>query len=81
VNGERMQDGRSAEMIFSIPELVAYLSTVVTLWPGDVIFTGTPPGVGMARTPPCFLGPGDHLYSWVEGIGDLHQHFVDRDNL
>ena len=76
VNGEKMQEGRSAEMIFSIPELVAYLSTIVTLWPGDVIFTGTPPGVGMARTPPRYLAPGDHLHSWVEGIGDLHQHFV-----
>jgi len=76
VNGEKVQEGRTSDMIFSIPELVAYLSTVVTLLPGDVIFTGTPPGVGMGRTPPLFLHPGDLLHSWVEGVGDLHQRFV-----
>ncbi len=76
LNGETMQAGRSAAMIFSIPELVSYLSQVVTLWPGDLIFTGTPPGVGMGRTPPRYLAPGDHLRSWVEGIGELHQTFT-----
>jgi 2,4-diketo-3-deoxy-L-fuconate hydrolase len=76
VNGEEMQKGRTAEMIFGVPELVAYLSSVVTLFAGDIIFTGTPPGVGMGRTPPRYLSPGDHLHSWVEGIGALDQHFV-----
>jgi 2,4-diketo-3-deoxy-L-fuconate hydrolase len=66
-----MQSARTSLMIFPVPELIAYLSNVVTLFPGDVIFTGTPPGVGAGRTPPVFLAPGDHLRSWVEGIGEL----------
>ena len=77
VNGEEMQKGRTSDMIFSIPELVAYLSGIVTLYPGDVIYTGTPPGVGMGRTPPRYLNVGDHLHSWVEGLGELHQRFVN----
>ena len=76
VNGEQMQKGRTADMIFPVSELVAYLSTVVTLYAGDVIFTGTPPGVGLGRTPPRFLSAGDRLHSWVENVGDLQQHFV-----
>ena len=59
VNGHPMQAARTSLMIFPVAELVAYLSTVVTLLPGDVIFTGTPEGVGMGRTPPVFLGSGD----------------------
>jgi 2,4-diketo-3-deoxy-L-fuconate hydrolase len=77
VNGEEMQKGRSSDMIFSIPKLVSYLSGIVTLFPGDLIYTGTPPGVGMGRTPPRYLQAGDHLHSWIEGLGDLQQHFVD----
>lgn len=76
VNGEDVQKARTADMIFSVPDLVAYLSSIVTLYPGDVIFTGTPPGVGMGRTPPRFLTPGDSLRSWIEGIGELRQTFV-----
>lgn len=76
VNGEKVQDGRTRDMIFTVPQLVSFLSSVVTLWPGDLIFTGTPPGVGMGRTPPRFLQAGDRLHSWVEGIGDLNQRFV-----
>lgn len=76
VNGEKVQDGRTSDMIFSVSTLVAYLSTVVTLLPGDLLFTGTPPGVGMGRTPPRFLHEGDLLHSWVEGIGDLYQRIV-----
>jgi 2-keto-4-pentenoate hydratase/2-oxohepta-3-ene-1,7-dioic acid hydratase in catechol pathway len=57
---------------------VAYLSTVATLYPGDVIFTGTPAGVGFGRKPPRYLAPGDELRSWIEGIGDLSQRFVSR---
>jgi 2-keto-4-pentenoate hydratase/2-oxohepta-3-ene-1,7-dioic acid hydratase in catechol pathway len=76
VNGVVMQKGRSSDMIFSVAELVAYLSGVVTLFPGDVIFTGTPPGVGMGRTPPRYLRNGDVLRSWVEGIGTITQTFV-----
>ena len=76
VDGQTMQSARTSLMIFPVPELIAYLSNVVTLFPGDVIFTGTPPGVGAGRTPPVFLAPGDHLRSWVEGIGELHQRLV-----
>jgi 2,4-didehydro-3-deoxy-L-rhamnonate hydrolase len=75
VNGEEMQKSRTADMIFSVPQLVAHLSSVVTLYPGDVIFTGTPAGVGVGRTPARFLSPGDELRSWVEGIGELRQRF------
>jgi 2,4-didehydro-3-deoxy-L-rhamnonate hydrolase len=78
INGAEMQRGRTSDMIFSVPDLVSYLSGIVTLLPGDVIFTGTPPGVGMGRTPPQYLREGDHLHSWVEGLGDLNQRFVHR---
>jgi 2-keto-4-pentenoate hydratase/2-oxohepta-3-ene-1,7-dioic acid hydratase in catechol pathway len=76
VSGVVMQKGRSSDMIFSVSELVAYLSSVVTLFPGDIIFTGTPPGVGMGRTPPRYLREGDVLRSWVGGIGTITQTFV-----
>jgi 2,4-diketo-3-deoxy-L-fuconate hydrolase len=76
VNGTVMQDARTSQMIFPVPALVAYLSEVVTLYPGDVIFTGTPPGVGMGRDPQVFLEPGDVLVSRIEGIGELRQSFV-----
>jgi 2,4-diketo-3-deoxy-L-fuconate hydrolase len=76
VNGEIMQNGRSSDMIFPVSELVAYLSGIVTLWPGDIIFTGTPSGVGMGMTPPRFLRDGDTVRSWIEGIGSLTQTCV-----
>jgi 2,4-diketo-3-deoxy-L-fuconate hydrolase len=76
VNGEQMQSGHTSDMIFPIPELVAYLSGIVTLFPGDIIFTGTPSGVGMGRTPPRYLEHGDRLHSWIEGLGQLEQTFV-----
>jgi len=69
VNGERMQDGRTADLIFSVPELVSYLSSVCTLEPGDLVFTGTPSGVGVARD--RFLQPGDVITSTAEVIGSL----------
>jgi 2-keto-4-pentenoate hydratase/2-oxohepta-3-ene-1,7-dioic acid hydratase in catechol pathway len=76
VNGVMVQKSRTSDMIFPVSEIVAYLSGIVTLWPGDVIFTGTPPGVGMGRTPPQFLHDGDVLHSWIEGIGTLTQTFA-----
>jgi 2,4-diketo-3-deoxy-L-fuconate hydrolase len=76
VNGTVMQDARTSQMIFPVPALLAYLSEVVTLYPGDVIFTGTPPGVGMGRDPQVFLKPGDVLVSRIEGIGELRQSFI-----
>jgi len=75
VNGEPMQKARTSDMIFPVAELIAYLSKVVTLYPGDVIFTGTPPGVGMGRQPQVFLKPGDRLRSYIEGVGEMVQEF------
>ncbi len=69
VSGERMQDSRSSYLIFSVPKLVAYLSSICTLSPGDLIFTGTPQGVGMAKDQ--YLVEGDEIVSGADGIGEL----------
>lgn len=76
INGSEMQNGRTSQLIFSIPSLIAHLSSIVTLHPGDLIFTGTPAGVGLGRDPQVWLAPGDELVTWVEGIGELRQSFV-----
>jgi len=78
VNGETVQESRTSEMVFTVPRLVAELSAVVPLLPGDVIFTGTPAGVGFARTPPRFLAPGDVITSTIEGIGTMTTRCVGR---
>jgi 2-keto-4-pentenoate hydratase/2-oxohepta-3-ene-1,7-dioic acid hydratase in catechol pathway len=70
LNGTRMQTGNTSIMIFTVAELVSYISTYMTLVPGDVITTGTPPGVGMARNPRVFLKPGDELRLTVSGLGE-----------
>jgi 2-keto-4-pentenoate hydratase/2-oxohepta-3-ene-1,7-dioic acid hydratase in catechol pathway len=70
VAGERMQAARSSQLIFSIPTLVAYLSSICRLYPGDLIFTGTPSGVGMARG--RYLSPGETIVSGADIIGELH---------
>jgi 2-keto-4-pentenoate hydratase/2-oxohepta-3-ene-1,7-dioic acid hydratase in catechol pathway len=77
VNGEEVQKARTSDLIFPVPELVSRLSHIVTLWPGDLIFTGTPSGVGYARTPPRFLHAGDVLTSYIEGIGELRNPCVE----
>jgi 2-keto-4-pentenoate hydratase/2-oxohepta-3-ene-1,7-dioic acid hydratase in catechol pathway len=74
--GETLQTSRTSMLIFDIPTLVEYISAVCPLLPGDLIFTGTPEGVGYARKPPRFLHPGDVLTSTIEGIGDLVTHLV-----
>ena len=76
INGKTMQDSTTAQLIFSVAELVAYLSGVCTLAPGDVIFTGTPPGVGAARKPPVFLQPGDAVEVEIERLGILRNRVV-----
>jgi 2,4-didehydro-3-deoxy-L-rhamnonate hydrolase len=76
LDGETVQDARTSDLIFSVPKLVAELSAVVPLLPGDVIFTGTPAGVGAARRPPRFLQPGQVLESWIEGIGTIRNRCV-----
>jgi 2-keto-4-pentenoate hydratase/2-oxohepta-3-ene-1,7-dioic acid hydratase in catechol pathway len=71
LNGETMQDGTTAELIFGVPELIAHLTQLVTLQPGDLIFTGTPPGVGMARNPPVWIAAGDTMEVEIAGLGVL----------
>lgn len=69
LNGETVQDTNTNDLIFDVPAIVSYLSGIVQLLPGDVIFTGTPGGVGVSRKPQVFLKPGDVLVSTIEGIG------------
>ncbi|MEH1124990.1 fumarylacetoacetate hydrolase family protein [Micromonospora sp. CPCC 206061] len=76
LNGNTVQRDRTSSMIFAVPEIVAYLSGIVTLLPGDLIFTGTPEGVGRVRNPPVFIQPGDVLESEIENIGTIRQTFA-----
>jgi len=71
LNGQTMQDSNTDQLIFGVPELIEFLTQSITLEPGDVIATGTPPGVGFARKPPVFLKPGDQMEVLIEGIGGL----------
>jgi 2,4-didehydro-3-deoxy-L-rhamnonate hydrolase len=76
VDGEKVQDARTSDLIFGVPRLIAELSAVLPLLPGDVLFTGTPAGVGGSRQPPRFLQPGQVLESWIEGIGTIRNRCV-----
>lgn len=76
LNGETLQNSTTEQLIFSVPQLVAYISQVCTLAPGDVIFTGTPPGVGAARKPPIFMKPGDVAEVEIEKLGVLRNPVV-----
>lgn len=78
IDGEVVQDGRTRDLIFSVPSLISKLSETITLLPGDLVFTGTPAGVGFGRTPKRFLQPGEELRSWIEGIGEMRQVFVEE---
>jgi len=71
VNGERLQDSSTANLVFGVDELVAFCSRAFTLRAGDLLFTGTPPGVGVYRDPPVLLGDGDRVTVGVEGVGEL----------
>jgi len=71
VNGEVMQDASTSDMIFPVAELIAFVSEAITLEPGDLLATGTPPGVGFGRTPPLFLRPGDEVTVEIDGVGTL----------
>lgn len=71
IDGRVVQDDRTSGLVFSIPRLIAELSDVVPLLPGDLIFTGTPSGIGATRTPPEFLSAGQVIESWIEGIGTI----------
>ena len=76
LNGQVMQKSNTNQLIFGVDYLVSYLSHVCTLLPGDLIYTGTPPGVGMARTPPVYLKPGDVTEVSIEGLGTLRNPVV-----
>jgi 2-keto-4-pentenoate hydratase/2-oxohepta-3-ene-1,7-dioic acid hydratase in catechol pathway len=80
LDGEEVQKGRTSELIFSVPALIQGLSATATLLPGDIIFTGTPAGVGLGRSPQRFIQPGETLVSRVEGIGEMTQTFVSAGN-
>ena len=79
VNGERAQDGSTRTMIFPVPYLVSFVSRFMSLQPGDIITTGTPPGVGHGRKPPTYLNPGDIVTLSVEGLGTQRQEVVAAD--
>lgn len=78
LNGETMQNSSTKQMIFGVAELVAYCAQIFTLEPGDLIYTGTPPGVGMARKPPVFLKDGDVVEVEIEGLGVLRNPVVQE---
>ena len=78
VGGERMQDARTSDMVFGVPALIAFLSSLCTLEPGDLVFTGTPSGVGSTRTPRRYLAPGEEIVSTIEGLGTLRNRCVAR---
>jgi 2-keto-4-pentenoate hydratase/2-oxohepta-3-ene-1,7-dioic acid hydratase in catechol pathway len=79
LNGETMQDSNTSDMIFGCRYLVSYLSRCMTLLPGSMILTGTPPGVGVGREPKVFLRPGDELEMYIEGIGKLRNTVIAED--
>jgi 2-keto-4-pentenoate hydratase/2-oxohepta-3-ene-1,7-dioic acid hydratase in catechol pathway len=76
VDGETMQDARTSDLIFGVPQLIAELSAVLPLLPGDVLFTGTPAGVGVTRQPARFLQKGEVLETWIEGIGTMRNRCI-----
>ena len=76
VNGERRQDSSTQYMVFSIAQIISNLSQYMTLMPGDVISTGTPPGVGLGHKPPLYLKPGDVVELGVEGLGQQRQELI-----
>jgi len=76
LNGKRVQDGTTATMVFGVAHIVAYLSQFFTLMPGDIITTGTPPGVGMGMKPQRFLKPGDRMRIGIDGLGEQNQRVV-----
>jgi ureidoglycolate lyase len=78
VNGEKRQDSDTKHLIFGVYELISYLSQVMTLEPGDVIFTGTPGGVGMAMSPPRFLASGDVVRVEIDRIGSIEATVVSE---
>jgi 2-keto-4-pentenoate hydratase/2-oxohepta-3-ene-1,7-dioic acid hydratase in catechol pathway len=81
LNGELRQDGHTSDLIFNIPDILAYVSRNITLLPGDVIATGTPSGVGIFRDPPACMNPGDEIAVTLEGVGTLTNRVEERTQL
>lgn len=75
INGEELQKGRTSELVFSVPQVIAYSSAITPLLPGDAIFMGTLSGIGFRRTPPRFIQPGDELVTTAVGIGEMRHTF------
>ncbi|HKU72383.1 MAG TPA: fumarylacetoacetate hydrolase family protein, partial [Pyrinomonadaceae bacterium] len=78
LNGQTMQDSNTDQLIFGVPALIEFITQSITLEPGDVIATGTPPGVGFARKPPVFLKPGDQMEVLIEGVGGIGNPVVSE---
>jgi 2-keto-4-pentenoate hydratase/2-oxohepta-3-ene-1,7-dioic acid hydratase in catechol pathway len=78
VNGERVQHGDTADMVFGVAQLISYVSRFMTLLPGDLVFTGTPAGVGLGRTPPRYLRAGDRVVASIAGLGEQAHVVVAR---
>ncbi|MEC3974468.1 fumarylacetoacetate hydrolase family protein [Amycolatopsis sp. H20-H5] len=76
LNGEQMQKSRTSDMIFPVADIIAYLSSILPLYAGDVIFTGTPSGIGMAREPARYLCHGDELVTFAESVGSMRTRFI-----
>jgi len=76
LNGQRMQTGSTRTMVFGVAKLISYVSQFMTLLPGDVITTGTPPGVGLGHKPPLYLKQGDRMTLGIDGLGEQHQLVV-----
>ena len=76
VDGHRYQDGSTATMVFGVAHLISYLSRFMSLQPGDIISTGTPPGVGLGQKPPVYLRPGNVIRLGVQGLGQQRQTVV-----
>jgi len=78
IGGEILQHSNTRELVFGVPALVEYISSVVTLEPGDIVATGTPAGVGFARKPPRYLRPGDEVIIRIQGIGELRNPVIEE---
>ncbi len=76
MDGHRYQDGNTRTMVFQVPYLISYLSRFMSLQPGDVISTGTPPGVGLGQKPPVYLRPGQVMRLGIDGLGEQRQKVV-----
>jgi len=76
LNGKTVQNSSTSQFIFNVNKMISYISGIITLQPGDLIFTGTPPGVGMGRKPPLWMNPGDKVTVEIDEIGSITNEIV-----